>query len=102
MSLLLLPAFFLLAAGDLNEDPPALANDAPVEQAAPEAKPEEAKPKMICRNERVTGSRVAKERVCRPVGGLHSDLDAGTQRNLDQHRNTPSGMPDGVSPRPGL
>lgn len=102
MSLLLFPALFLLAAGGPNEAPPALAQDAPVEQAAPEAKPEEAKPKMICRNERVTGSRVTKERVCRPAGGLHGDLDAATQRNLDQHRNTPSGMPEGFSARPGL
>jgi len=79
MSFLLFPALFLLSAGD----PPAAPEPAPqpaVSEPAPQAKPEE--PKMICRNERVTGSRVAKERVCRPAGGTHNDLDAATQRNL--------------------
>ena len=105
MNVLLLPAFLLLAAGEPTENPPGSAHDAPAQQSASQAKSDTAKveePKMVCRNERVTGSRVAKERVCRPVGGSHADLDSATQRDLGLNRNAPMAMPEGVSAGPVL
>ncbi len=100
MSLFLFPALFLLAAGEpQTAEPPAQPPaPAPVAAPAPQAKPEE--PKIVCRNERITGSRVAKERVCRPVGGTHNDLDAATQRDLGLNRTAPSAMPEGAAGRP--
>lgn len=55
-------------------------------------KPEE--PKQICKKEYITGSRVKKQMVCRPVG---FDKDAErTQNNIRQFQNN-SGN---VVPRP--
>jgi hypothetical protein len=100
MSLLLFPALFLLATAEpqtttTTEPAPQPA----VSEPAPEAKPE--KPKMICRNERVTGSRVEKQRVCRPAGGTHNDLDAATQRNLGVGSSGPDFAPS-IGGREGL
>ncbi len=100
MSLFLFPALFMLAAGEpqtatTTEPAPQPA----VAEPAPEAKP--AEPKMICRNERVTGSRVEKQRVCRPAGGTHNDLDAATQRNLGVGSSGPDFAPP-IGGRDGL
>lgn len=82
MSLFLFPALFLLTIGD----PPTTSATSTepetqpvVSQPAPKAKP--AEPKMICRTERVTGSRVAKETVCRPAGGTYTDMGGAMQHD---------------------
>lgn len=99
MSFFVFPALFLLVAGELQTTTePAPQPDAA--EPAPEATLEE--PKMICRNKRVTGSRVAKERVCRPAGGTHNDLDAATQRDLGLNRNAPMAAAIGGGARDGV
>ncbi len=65
---------FLLAAGQ----PPAEAPAVPATTAETPA-PE---PKMICKYEFATGSRVQKVKVCRPENQTSNDLDTKLQRDL--------------------
>jgi hypothetical protein len=77
----LLSVVFLLAAGQ----PP---TDAPAPTAAPAAATAAttpaAEPKMICKYEHVTGSRLSKQKVCRPEGAAGDDQSTALQRQLDR------------------
>lgn len=82
---LIAPVLFLLAA-----TPVALAQQvaAPQPAAAPTTAAEPAKPaeepKMICRNEPITGSRTQKQRICRPANESSGDRSTALQRELDK------------------
>jgi hypothetical protein len=76
MSALVLSAAFLLSAGQ----PPA---DAPAQQpAAGPAEPAKAEPKMVCKYEFATGSRVQKVKVCRPENDSAGAQDTKLERQL--------------------
>lgn len=61
--------------------------------AAPPAVVEPAKPveepKMICRNEPITGSRTQKQRICRPANEATGDRSTALQRELDKFGGAP-------------
>jgi hypothetical protein len=81
MNLFLFPALFLLAGGQPpTADAPATE---PATVAAPvaETKPE---PKMVCKYEHVTGSRLSKTKVCRPEGAKGDDQGMALRRSLDK------------------
>lgn len=67
---------FLLAAGQ----PPA---EAPAAPAATTEAPA-AEPKMICKYEYATGSRVQKVKVCRPENQTSNDMDTKLQRDMSR------------------
>jgi hypothetical protein len=96
MKLIALPVLFLLAASPVAvaqqgaTPPPA----APAATADP-AKPAE-EPKMVCRNEHVTGSRVQKQRVCRPANDSGNDQSSALQRELDKIGNVPAPPGTGI------
>lgn len=79
MTSFVFPALFLLAGGqpptDAAVQPPARAAD-----AAPAAEP-----KMICRYEHVTGSRLSRQKVCRPEGQSGMDQETALQRELQRN-----------------
>lgn len=70
-----LSVIFLLAAGQ-----PATEQTATPAAAATPA----AEPKMVCKYERSTGSRLQKQKVCRPEGETGNDQDTALQRKLDR------------------
>ncbi|MFT3725687.1 MAG: hypothetical protein QM773_19165 [Hyphomonadaceae bacterium] len=79
MSGFVISVAFLLAAGQ----PPA---DAPAQQpAAGPSEPAKAEPKMICKYEHATGSRVQKTKVCRPEGQSGEEQDTKLQRELSKN-----------------
>ncbi len=92
MTHFLFPALFLLAGG---QPPTATTEPAPqpvVAAPAAEVKPE---PKMICKYEHVTGSRLSKQKICRPEGETGNDQDSALQRELNKLGTIlppPSGM----------
>jgi len=90
MTLFFFPALFLLAGGQPPANEPA---PQPV-VAAPEAKPE---PKMICKYEHVTGSRLQKTKVCRPEGESGHDQDSALQRELNKVGSMPASPLSGAS-----
>ena len=83
MTSLILSVVFMLSAAD---QPP---TDAAVQQpetpaaTATTATPA-AEPKMICKYEHVTGSRLSKQKVCRPEGAAGDDQSTALQRQLDR------------------
>lgn len=87
---LIAPVLFLLAAA-----PVALAQQVATPQpaAAPTATAEPAKPaeepKMVCRNEPITGSRTQKQRICRPANESTADRSTALQRELDKFGGAP-------------
>jgi hypothetical protein len=89
MKLFALSALVLLAASQVavaqqgQTTPPA----APAATVEP-AKPAE-EPKMICRNEPVTGSRTQKQRICRPANEATGDRSTALQRELDKFGGAP-------------
>jgi hypothetical protein len=95
MKLIALSALVLLAAsqvavaqqGTTTTTPPA-----PPAVAEP-AKPAE-EPKMVCRNEAVTGSRTQKQRICRPANEATGDRSTALQRELDKFGGAPE-LPTG-------
>lgn len=87
---LIAPVLFLLVAA-----PVALAQQIAAPQpAAPPAtadeptKPAE-EPKMVCRNEPITGSRTQKQRICRPANESSGDRSTALQRELDKFGGVP-------------
>jgi hypothetical protein len=80
MSLLVVSLALLLTAGQ----PPA---EAPAQQAAPAqtSEPAKAEPKMICKYENLTGSRLQKTKVCRPEGETGASEDTKLQRELSKN-----------------
>lgn len=84
MTSLMFPALFLLAGGQ----PP---TEAATEQTAPAATATApaAEPKMICRYEHVTGSRLNRQKVCRPEGESSADQSTALQRQLDRVNTRP-------------
>jgi len=92
MTSFVFPVLFLLAGGQ----PP---TDATAPQTAPAATTTAAtpaaEPKMICKYEHVTGSRLSKQKVCRPEGESSADQSTALQRQLDRYQDRPviaSGM----------
>lgn len=81
MSSLLLSVVFLLGAAD--QPPTEATTQQPATQAATQGAttPE---PKMICKYENLTGSRVQKQKVCRPEGQTGNDNSTALQRKLDR------------------
>lgn len=73
-----LSLIFLLAAGQ-----PSTAT--PPQQTTPAATTPAAEPKMVCKYEHVTGSRLQKQKVCRPEGESGSDQDTKLQRELSRN-----------------
>lgn len=76
----LLTVVFLLA----DPQPP---TDAPAQAAAPAATTTAeapAEPKMICKYESITGSRLSKQKVCRPEGADKDEQSTALQRQLDR------------------
>ena len=75
----ILTVVFLLAA----PQPP---TDAPAQASAPAATAEApaAEPKMICKYESITGSRLSKQKVCRPEGADDDAQSTALQRQLDR------------------
>lgn len=92
MNLFLFPALFLLAGGQPpTADAPAT-EPTTVAAPAPETKPE---PKMICKYEHATGSRLQKTKVCRPEGAAGDDQSTALRRQLDKRADRsmdPPGM----------
>lgn len=71
---------FLLAAGQPPAEP-AAATPAAEQAAAPTQEP-----KMICKYENLTGSRVQKQKICRPESQTAADIDS-TKLQRDIARN---------------
>ncbi len=85
MILTLVPVLFLLAADQppTTEPTPQPVVTAPVVAApATEVKPE---PKMVCKYEHVTGSRLSKQKVCRPEGETSNDQASALQREMQRN-----------------
>ena len=68
---------FLLAAGQ----PPAETAATTTPTTAPATAPAE-EPKMVCKYEHLTGSRVQKQKVCRPENQTSGDIDTKLQRQM--------------------
>jgi hypothetical protein len=83
MNIYLFPALFLLAGGEPQTTTQPAATEAPATAAAPvaETKPE---PKMVCKYEHATGSRLSKTKVCRPEGQVGDDQSMALRRSLDK------------------
>jgi hypothetical protein len=83
MNIYLFPALFLLAGGEPQTTTQPAATEAPATAAAPvaETKPE---PKMVCKYEHATGSRLSKTKVCRPEGQEGDDQSMALRRSLDK------------------
>ena len=82
-----LSLIFLMVAGQP-------ATDATAPQPIPAAAQPAAEPKLVCKYEHVTGSRLQKTKVCRPEGESGSDQDTKLQRELSRngdYREVPSG-----------
>jgi len=87
MSAFGLSLIFLLSAGQPATDPAAQ------QPAATTAQPA-AEPKMVCKYEHVTGSRLQKTKVCRPENEKGADQDTKLQRELSRngdYREVPRG-----------
>jgi hypothetical protein len=78
MILSVLPVLFMLTAEPQTTSQPA-PQPAPAATEAPAAEP-----KMICKYEQVTGSRLQKTKVCRPEGQEGNDQSTALQRSLDK------------------
>ncbi len=90
MKLIALPVLFLLAASQVAVAQQVAAPQpatAPTTAAEPTKPPEE--PKMICRNEPITGSRTQKQRICRPANEATGDRSMALQRELDKFGGAP-------------
>lgn len=86
MTSFVFPVLFLLAGGQppteaTTQQPEPAATAAPVAPAA--------EPKMICKYEHVTGSRLGKQKVCRPEGESSADQSTALQRQLDRVNTRP-------------
>jgi hypothetical protein len=81
MSAFVLSMAFFLAAGQPPAEAPAQAS-ATTPAATEPAKPE---PKMVCKYEHATGSRLQKTKVCRPEGQSSADQDTKLQRELNRN-----------------
>jgi len=90
MILSLLPVLFLMSADEPQTPQPATPPAA--QQAVAPATPA-AEPKMICKWEQVTGSRVQKTKVCRPEGQSGVDQSTALQRSLDKIESRPIKAP---------
>jgi hypothetical protein len=88
MTSFIFPVIFLLAGGQ----PP---TDETTQQAAPAvtAAAPAAEPKMICKYEHVTGSRLSKQKVCRPEGQSSADQSTALQREMDKFGARPERAP---------
>ena len=85
MSAFIISVALLLAAGD---QPPADTAVAPAMQATtstPAAAPAKEEPKMICKYENSTGSRLQKVKICRPANERADDQDTKLQRELNRN-----------------
>lgn len=80
MSAVLLSMAFFLVGGQPPTDTPAQTSVAP--EAATPVKEE---PKLVCKYEFATGSRVQKVKVCRPVDEGSSNQDTKLQRELSKN-----------------
>jgi hypothetical protein len=80
MSAVLLSMAFFLAGAQAPADTPAQASVAP-ETAAPVKE----EPKLVCKYEFATGSRVQKVKVCRPANATSSNQDTKLQRELSKN-----------------
>ena len=81
MNIYLFPALFLLAGGEPQTTTQPAATQAPVTAPVAETKPE---PKMVCKYEHATGSRLSKTKVCRPEGQEGADQSRALRRSLDK------------------
>ena len=87
MTALGLSLIFLLSASQQ-------ATDATVQQPTATATQPAAEPKMVCKYEHVTGSRLQKTKVCRPENEKGADQDSKLQRELSRngdYREVPRG-----------
>jgi len=84
-------ALLLQASGPAAEPPPAAPNETPAQATTEEKK----KPKMVCRFEYPTGSRLKRERVCREQGSDEQQDKTALQRELDRQG-------DVLPPSPGI
>jgi hypothetical protein len=75
-----LSLIFLLSAGQQATEVPAPQPTAVAEAATPEAEP-----KMVCKYEHVTGSRLQKTKICRPENEKGQDQDTKLQRQLSRN-----------------
>ena len=87
MILSVLPVLFMFAAEPQTTTQPAQ-TATPATTEAPAAEP-----KMICKYEPVTGSRVQKTKVCRPEGQEGNDQSTALQRSLDKLDSRPIQAP---------
>ena len=87
MTSILFSVFFLVSAGD----PPTEVASQPA-QATTTTAPA-AEPKMICKYEHVTGSRLSKQKVCRPEGAAGDDQSTALQREMDKFGSRPERAP---------
>lgn len=86
MTSFMFPVLFLLAGGQ----PPTEATTQQAEPAATAtAAAPAAEPKMVCKYEHVTGSRLSKQKVCRPEGQSSADQSTALQRQLDRYADRP-------------
>jgi hypothetical protein len=87
MILSVLPVLFMFSAEPRTTSQPAQ-QPAPAATEAPAAEP-----KMICKFEQVTGSRLQKTKVCRPEGQSGNDQSTALQRSLDKVDSRPIETP---------
>ena len=73
-------AVLLQASGPVAEPPPST----PASETAPETVEKKDKPKMVCRFEYPTGSRLKRERVCHEQGSDEQQDKTKLQRELDR------------------
>lgn len=82
MSIFLVSLSFLVSASQPPSNGPAAQATAPAATVAEAPKPE---PKMICKYEHTTGSRLSKQKVCRPEGQSGLEQDTALQRELNRN-----------------
>lgn len=90
MILSLLPVLFLVAVDEPQTTQPTTPPAA--QQAAAPATPAP-EPKMVCKYEHVTGSRLQKTKVCRPEGESSNDQSTALQRGLNKFDARPIQAP---------
>jgi predicted dinucleotide-binding enzyme len=81
-SFLLSVAFMLAAADQPPTDTTQQQTAGPAATATATPAPE---PKMVCKYEHVTGSRLSKQKVCRAEGAAGDDQSTALQRQLDRY-----------------
>jgi len=91
MTSVILSVIFLLGAAD--QQTTSVAAEQPAPAAATTTATPAAEPKLVCKYEHVTGSRLSKQKVCRAEGAEGDADSTALQRQLDRASNVAQQAP---------